>query len=77
MSPIGSLLWRHLRVFQVYGSNTDVGKTVIASIFCNASSKIWKHETTSYLKPVSTGPQDEADDKCLSISFVVTFSILF
>ncbi|KAI0505588.1 bifunctional dethiobiotin synthetase/adenosylmethionine-8-amino-7-oxononanoate aminotransferase [Xylaria bambusicola] len=62
MSPIGSLLWRHLRVYQIYGSNTDVGKTIFTSIFCNASSRLWKHETIAYLKPVSTGPEDEADD---------------
>ncbi|KAI0903091.1 bifunctional dethiobiotin synthetase/adenosylmethionine-8-amino-7-oxononanoate aminotransferase [Ustulina deusta] len=62
MSPIGSLLWRNLRVYKVYGANTGVGKTVFTSILCNASSKIWKNEATSYLKPVSTGPDDEADD---------------
>ncbi|KAJ3579137.1 hypothetical protein NPX13_g1418 [Xylaria arbuscula] len=61
MSPIGSLLWRHSRVVQVYGSNTDVGKTVITSILCNATRKIWKDEKTAYLKPISTGPRDEAD----------------
>ncbi|KAI0533129.1 bifunctional dethiobiotin synthetase/adenosylmethionine-8-amino-7-oxononanoate aminotransferase [Xylaria digitata] len=62
MSPIGSLLWRNLRVYKIYGSNTDVGKTVFASILCNASRRIWKHEATAYLKPISTGPEDEADD---------------
>ncbi|KAI1420078.1 bifunctional dethiobiotin synthetase/adenosylmethionine-8-amino-7-oxononanoate aminotransferase [Xylaria sp. FL1777] len=62
MSPIGSLLWRNLRIYQVYGANTDVGKTIFTSILCNASSKIWKHEAIAYLKPVSTGPGDEADD---------------
>ncbi|KAK5637393.1 hypothetical protein RRF57_013105 [Xylaria bambusicola] len=71
MSPIGSLLWRHLRVYQIYGSNTDVGKTIFTSIFCNASSRIWRHETTAYLKPVSTGPEDEADDKCVSIAIPI------
>ncbi|KAI0411892.1 bifunctional dethiobiotin synthetase/adenosylmethionine-8-amino-7-oxononanoate aminotransferase [Xylaria grammica] len=62
MSPIGSLLWRNLRVYKIYGANTDVGKTVLTSVLCNASKKIWKHEATAYLKPVSTGPEDEADD---------------
>ncbi|KAJ8132290.1 hypothetical protein O1611_g1334 [Lasiodiplodia mahajangana] len=63
MSPIGPLLWRNLRVYKIYGANTDVGKTVVTSILCNASRRIWKDEATAYLKPVSTGPQDEADDE--------------
>ncbi|KAI0448259.1 bifunctional dethiobiotin synthetase/adenosylmethionine-8-amino-7-oxononanoate aminotransferase [Xylaria acuta] len=62
MSPIGSLLWRNLRIYKIYGANTDVGKTVFTSILCNASRRIWKDEATAYLKPVSTGPDDEADD---------------
>ncbi|KAI0466296.1 hypothetical protein F4859DRAFT_498309 [Xylaria cf. heliscus] len=62
MSPIGSLLWRNLRVYKIYGANTDVGKTVLTSILCNASRRIWKDEATAYLKPVSTGSDDEADD---------------
>ncbi|KAI1146077.1 bifunctional dethiobiotin synthetase/adenosylmethionine-8-amino-7-oxononanoate aminotransferase [Nemania diffusa] len=62
MSPIGPILWRNLRVYKIYGANTDVGKTVVTSILCNASTRIWKDEATAYLKPVSTGPEDEADD---------------
>ncbi|KAI0975078.1 bifunctional dethiobiotin synthetase/adenosylmethionine-8-amino-7-oxononanoate aminotransferase [Xylaria arbuscula] len=62
MSPIGSLLWRNQRIYKIYGANTGVGKTVFTSILCNASSRIWKNEATAYLKPVSTGPDDEADD---------------
>ncbi|KAI0544773.1 bifunctional dethiobiotin synthetase/adenosylmethionine-8-amino-7-oxononanoate aminotransferase [Xylaria curta] len=62
MSPIGTLLWRNLRVYKIYGANTDVGKTVFTSILCNASRSIWKDEATAYLKPVSTGSDDEADD---------------
>ncbi|KAI8634974.1 bifunctional dethiobiotin synthetase/adenosylmethionine-8-amino-7-oxononanoate aminotransferase [Xylariaceae sp. FL1651] len=62
MSPIGSLLWRNLRIYKIYGANTNVGKTIFTSILCNASRRIWKDEATAYLKPVSTGPDDEADD---------------
>ena len=29
MAPIGSMLWRGLRVYHIYGANTDVGKTVL------------------------------------------------
>ncbi|KAI0859724.1 bifunctional dethiobiotin synthetase/adenosylmethionine-8-amino-7-oxononanoate aminotransferase [Xylaria cubensis] len=62
MSPIGTLLWRNLRVYKIYGANTDVGKTIFTSILCNTSRSIWKDEATAYLKPVSTGSDDEADD---------------
>ncbi|KAI0399862.1 bifunctional dethiobiotin synthetase/adenosylmethionine-8-amino-7-oxononanoate aminotransferase [Xylaria palmicola] len=62
MSPTGSLLWRNLRIYKVYGANTDVGKTVLTSVLCNATRRIWKDEATAYLKPVSTGAEDEADD---------------
>ncbi|KPM44232.1 Bifunctional dethiobiotin synthetase/7,8-diamino-pelargonic acid aminotransferase, mitochondrial [Neonectria ditissima] len=65
MAPAGALLWRALRVHQVYGANTDVGKTILTTILCNSASKIWKNDQVSYLKPVSTGPQDEADDSHL------------
>ncbi|KAL0937768.1 bifunctional dethiobiotin synthetase adenosylmethionine-8-amino-7-oxononanoate aminotransferase [Colletotrichum truncatum] len=62
MAPVGALLWRSLRAYQIYGANTDVGKTVFASILCNAARKLWPHEQTAFLKPVSTGPASEADD---------------
>ncbi|KAI2633178.1 PLP-dependent transferase [Hypomontagnella submonticulosa] len=63
MAPVHPLLWRSLRIFQVYGANTDVGKTIFATVLCKAARSIWKKEQTAYLKPVSTGPQDEADDR--------------
>lgn len=61
MAPLSALLWRRLRVHQIYGANTDVGKTIFATILCNATHKFYKHEQTAYLKPVSTGPATEAD----------------
>ncbi|KAI1079911.1 PLP-dependent transferase [Whalleya microplaca] len=63
MAPAPPLLWRSLRVFQVYGANTDVGKTVFTTILCRAARSLWQGEQTAFLKPVSTGPQDEADDR--------------
>ncbi|KAJ0159684.1 Bifunctional dethiobiotin synthetase/7,8-diamino-pelargonic acid aminotransferase, mitochondrial [Colletotrichum tanaceti] len=60
--PVGALLWRSLRTYQIYGANTDVGKTVFASVLCNAARNLWPHEKTAFLKPVSTGPATEADD---------------
>jgi dethiobiotin synthetase len=64
MAPIGSLLWRSLRVYQVYGANTEVGKTAITTALCRAVRNAYKNETTAYLKPVSTGPHNDADDRC-------------
>ncbi|KAI9731093.1 MAG: hypothetical protein M1818_007950 [Claussenomyces sp. TS43310] len=58
--PGGSLLYRNLLTYQLYGANTDVGKTVWATILCKAFSRF---RQTWYLKPVSTGPGDEADDR--------------
>ncbi|KAK2061524.1 dethiobiotin synthase [Colletotrichum caudatum] len=60
--PVGALLWRSLRTYQIYGANTDVGKTVFASVLCNAARTFWPDEKTAFLKPVSTGPAAEADD---------------
>ena len=64
MAPVGSMLWRGLRAYQVYGANTDVGKTVLTTVLCKTARGLYENEKTSYLKPVSTGPQDEADERC-------------
>ena len=65
MAPIGSLLWRSVRVYQIYGANTEVGKTIFTTVLCSAAKNRYKDEVTAYLKPVSTGPQDEADALCM------------
>lgn len=64
MAPVPALLWRSLRTHQVYGANTDVGKTIFSTVLCNAASK--KGDRTWFLKPVSTGAADEADEWCKS-----------
>jgi bifunctional dethiobiotin synthetase / adenosylmethionine---8-amino-7-oxononanoate aminotransferase len=56
----GSSLHRHLLTYQLYGANTDVGKTIFSTILCKAFTRSKKK--TWYLKPVSTGPLNEADD---------------
>ena len=61
-SPIASLLWRSLRVYQVFGANTDVGKTVFTALLARTAKSLPSKEAVSFLKPVSTGPADEADD---------------
>ncbi|PYH48131.1 adenosylmethionine-8-amino-7-oxononanoate aminotransferase [Aspergillus saccharolyticus JOP 1030-1] len=53
-------LWRTLRAHQVYGANTDVGKTIVSTLLCKA---LQPQGPVSFLKPVSTGPLDEADDR--------------
>ncbi|KAI7770167.1 hypothetical protein LZL87_002538 [Fusarium oxysporum] len=59
MAPVPALLWRSLRAHQVYGANTDVGKTIFSTILCNSAVK--RGDKTWFLKPVSTGAADEAD----------------
>jgi bifunctional dethiobiotin synthetase / adenosylmethionine---8-amino-7-oxononanoate aminotransferase len=57
------MLWRDLKAWQVYGANTDVGKTIISTILCRALQRRAPSNGVLYLKPVSTGPLDEADDR--------------
>jgi dethiobiotin synthetase/adenosylmethionine--8-amino-7-oxononanoate aminotransferase len=61
-----SLLFKNLRVHQIFGANTDVGKTVLTTALVRASAS--SKNPVFYLKPVSTGPLDEADDRFDSLS---------
>lgn len=70
-SPLASLLWRSLRVYQVFGANTDVGKTIFTTLLARTAKKLWKDENVAFLKPVSTGPEDEADDRCESLCSLI------
>ena len=56
-----SLLFKHLRVHQVFAANTDVGKTILTTGLVRASAA--KKNRVFYLKPVSTGPMQDADDE--------------
>ncbi|KAK2745088.1 hypothetical protein FQN57_003995 [Myotisia sp. PD_48] len=66
-SLVSSALWRNSRAYQIFGANTDVGKTVISTVLCNAvpAYKPWSHHKLWFLKPVSAGPGDAADDNHL------------
>jgi dethiobiotin synthetase/adenosylmethionine--8-amino-7-oxononanoate aminotransferase len=55
-----TLLYRNLRVHQIFGTNTDVGKTIFATALVRTSAR-WGHNVL-YLKPVSTGGAGDADD---------------
>ncbi|OAP62181.1 dethiobiotin synthase [Fonsecaea erecta] len=53
------MLWRDLKAWQVYGANTNVGKTIVSTLLCRALQT--PDQRVLYLKPVSTGPRDEED----------------
>jgi dethiobiotin synthetase/adenosylmethionine--8-amino-7-oxononanoate aminotransferase len=76
MQRAGSGLWRSLAAFQVYGANTNVGKTVASTILCKvlgdapqlrerpgAQSDGQSKSKVHYLKPVSTGPVEHVDSR--------------
>ncbi|KAF9649875.1 PLP-dependent transferase [Thelephora ganbajun] len=71
-----ALLYRHLRVHQIFGANTDVGKTVFATALVRASAH--RGHNVLYLKPVSTGDIRDADDLygCCVVSFAQSLQIL-
>ncbi|KAJ9093462.1 hypothetical protein QFC19_008321 [Naganishia cerealis] len=67
------LLFPKLRVTQVFGANTDVGKTLLTTALLRSTAALYQAEESQipngaerkqvyYLKPVSTGSADEADD---------------
>ncbi|KAH8728086.1 pyridoxal phosphate-dependent transferase [Phaeosphaeriaceae sp. PMI808] len=65
MSGVPAALWENLIAVQIYGANTGVGKTVFSTLlgahFARRSGRTkWKVE---YVKPVSTGPSNEADHR--------------
>lgn len=68
MRQVGSVLWPKLKALQVYGANTGVGKTVISAVVCRAFERRHgaKH-TIRYVKPISTGPLNEADDRYVAL----------
>lgn len=51
----------------MYGANTDVGKTILSTVLCKALGRRTSAKGLLYLKPVSTGPQSEADDRYVMI----------
>jgi bifunctional dethiobiotin synthetase / adenosylmethionine---8-amino-7-oxononanoate aminotransferase len=67
-----SLLFKNLRVHQIFGANTDVGKTLLTSALVRASAA--SGVPVHYLKPVSTGHMEDADDECVK-GFVVDITV--
>ena len=60
------MLIRDVKILQIWGANTDVGKTIVSTLLCKALSRRTPDAGLLYLKPVSTGPLVEADDRHLS-----------
>ncbi|KAK7519892.1 onanonoxo-7-onima-8-eninoihtemlysoneda [Phyllosticta citriasiana] len=62
MAPAGAILYRNLRAYQVWGANTEVGKTVFSTVLCNGLRVNRKlRDPVQYIKPVSTGNIEDAD----------------
>ena len=62
---VGAFLRPESHIIQVFGANTDVGKTIVSTILCkalqNAIPEIYKK--VNYLKPVYTGSSVQSDVK--------------
>lgn len=57
-------LWRGLRVHQIFGANTDVGKTICGTLLCRAA--LVDGRSPSYLKPLGTAePARLGDEGCV------------
>lgn len=65
-TQMASSLFRNLKVHQIYASNTSVGKTILSTLLLRAHTRLLPDKKTYYLKPVSTGPDYEADDRHIS-----------
>ena len=63
MQRISSVIFPSLHALQVYGANTDVGKTIVSTILCKALRER-RQCSVGYLKPVSTGSIEDVDELC-------------
>jgi hypothetical protein len=73
MAKVPGGLWQNIIAVQVYGANTGVGKTVFSTLlgahFLRRSGRTrW---ALHYVKPVSTGPEDEADDAYVALGLTM------
>ncbi|ERF70491.1 hypothetical protein EPUS_07347 [Endocarpon pusillum Z07020] len=60
------MLWRDLRALQIYGANTNVGKSIVSTLLCKAFKRKSPTSGVLYLKPISTGPVEDADTRHIS-----------
>jgi dethiobiotin synthetase/adenosylmethionine--8-amino-7-oxononanoate aminotransferase len=61
---------------QVYGANTGVGKTVVSTLLCKALRKRLPNYNVHYLKPISTGPLDDQDNRYAHLNIQVQDQLL-
>lgn len=70
------MLFSHLRIHQIFGANTDVGKTIFSTVLSLATAI--QNRRVFYLKPVSTGAAEDADDGSVHlVPFVFTLTFLY
>lgn len=67
-------LFKHFRVHQIFGANTDVGKTILTTALVTASAQKGHH--VCYLKPISTGAPEDADDLYANLFNPIRFLII-
>lgn len=65
MKQVGSLLWDNFNVFQIFGANTGVGKTIVSTLLAKRFGKV--NSTAFYLKPVQTGSDESIDSRFVSL----------
>lgn len=51
------MLFRNLRIHQIFGANTEVGKTVFATALSRTAHELG--EASHYIKPIGTGGQGD------------------
>ncbi|CAN6656409.1 hypothetical protein TRVA0_029S00298 [Trichomonascus vanleenenianus] len=61
MAQVGACFWRHMKAFQVFGANTDVGKTIFTTTICRSLGNRSSPGRVLYVKPVQTGPEEDWD----------------
>jgi len=66
MPPIASGFWNNSIAVQIWGANTGVGKTILSTVLCKHLQNFQNDDrkpnwNVQYLKPVSTGPLQDAD----------------
>lgn len=65
-------MWKRFIAVQIYGANTDVGKTVFSTLLGKrfklgaVKKRKWQIQ---YIKPVSTGSHSDRDDASVRLLF--------
>lgn len=49
-------------VFQVFGANTDVGKTIVSAGICRGAARADSKQRVAYIKPLQTGTDPDVPD---------------